>query len=351
MTDAITCRHLSKTYSGVVALDDFSLSAVTGQVLGLVGPSGSGKTTALRLIAGFERPDQGSVEVAGEIVVDQDTFVPPERRSVGMVFQDFALFPHMTVGGNIGYGIPKGEGRRRRVAEVLDMVGLSGMDKRMPHELSGGEQQRVALARALAPSPAVVLLDEPFSNLDAPQRERVRREVRGILVEARATAIFVTHDQEEALAVSDILAVMRAGRVLQSATPHDLYRKPVDRWVARFLGEGEFVAGTVTDGVVETALGRFPVDTRLTGSVEVLIRPEHVRLTEDRGGAALVVDREFYGHDQLVTLHLDGGRRLLARAGPDVIFNPGDHARYEITEVVVFEAASSLQPPASSKTG
>jgi iron(III) transport system ATP-binding protein len=344
MTDAITCRHLSKSYSGVVALDDFSLNAVTGQVLGLVGPSGSGKTTALRLIAGFERPDRGSVEVAGEIVVDQDTFVPPERRSVGMVFQDFALFPHMTVGGNIGYGIPKGEGRRRRVADVLDMVGLSGMDKRMPHELSGGEQQRVALARALAPSPAVVLLDEPFSNLDAPQRERVRREVRGILVEARATAIFVTHDQEEALAVSDILAVMRAGRVLQSATPHDLYRKPVDRWVARFLGEGEFVAGTVTDGVVDTPLGRFPVDTRLTGSVEVLIRPEHVRLTEDQGGAALVVEREFYGHDQLVTLHLDGGRRLLARAGPDVIFNPGDHARYEITEVVVFSVASTQSP-------
>jgi iron(III) transport system ATP-binding protein len=340
MTDAITCRRLSKSYSGVVALDDFSLSAVTGQVLGLVGPSGSGKTTALRLIAGFERPDQGSVEVAGEIVVDRDTFVPPERRSVGMVFQDFALFPHMTVGDNIGYGIPKGDGRRGRVTEVLAMVGLSGMEKRMPHELSGGEQQRVALARALAPSPAVVLLDEPFSNLDAPQRDRVRREVRGILVEARATAIFVTHDQEEALAVSDILAVMRDGRVLQSATPHDLYRKPVDRWVARFLGEGEFVAGTVTDGVVETPLGRFPVDTRLTGSVEVLIRPEHVRLTEDQGGAALVVDREFYGHDQLVTLHLDGGRRLLARAGPDVIFNPGDHARYEITEVVVFEAAS-----------
>jgi iron(III) transport system ATP-binding protein len=237
------------------------------------------------------------------------------------------------------------------VAEVLAMVGMSGMEKRMPHELSGGEQQRVALARALAPAPAVVLLDEPFSNLDAPQRERVRREVRSILVEARATAIFVTHDQEEALAVSDVLAVMRDGRVLQAATPHDLYRKPVDRWVARFLGEGEFLEGTVTNGVVDTALGRFPVDTSLSGSVEVLIRPEHVRLTEDAGGSALVVEREFYGHDQLVTLHLDGGRRLLARAGPDVIFSPGDHAKYEITEVVVFEAVASPQSPASSKSG
>ena len=349
MTDAIVCRHLSKSYSGVLALDDFSLAAPTGQVLGLVGPSGSGKTTALRLIAGFERPDHGSVSVAGETVVDSATFVPPERRRVGMVFQDFALFPHMTVGGNVAYGLSKDGGRRERVAGALAMVGLSGMEKRMPHELSGGEQQRVALARALVPAPAVVLLDEPFSNLDAPQRERVRREVRGILVEARATAIFVTHDQEEALAVSDVLAVMRDGRVLQTATPHDLYRKPSDRWVARFLGEGEFVAGTVTGSVVDTPLGRFPVETQLSGPVEVLIRPEHVRLTEDAGGAALVVEREFYGHDQLVTLHIDGGRRLLARAGPDTIFNPGDHARYEITEVVVFEAASH-QPPATSKS-
>jgi iron(III) transport system ATP-binding protein len=348
MTDAITCRHLSKAYSGVVALDDFSLDAPTGQVIGLVGPSGSGKTTALRLIAGFERPDRGSVQVAGDTVVDSDTFIPPERRRVGMVFQDFALFPHMTVGANIGYGLPKEAGRPARIADVLAMVGMSGMEKRMPHELSGGEQQRVALARALAPAPAVVLLDEPFSNLDAPQRERVRREVRSILVEARATAIFVTHDQEEALAVSDVLAVMRDGRVLQAATPHDLYRKPVDRWVARFLGEGEFLDGTVTGGVVDTALGRFPVDTSLSGSVEVLIRPEHVRLTEDAGGSALVVEREFYGHDQLVTLHLDGGRRLLARAGPDVIFNPGDHARYEITEVVVFESVASPQSPVPS---
>lgn len=341
MTDAIVCRHLSKRYSGVSALDAFSITAPEGKVLGLVGPSGSGKTTALRLIAGFERPDRGAVEVAGEVVVDETTFVPPERRRVGMVFQDFALFPHMTVGGNVSYGLPKGPSRRGRVADALAMVGLSGFESRMPHQLSGGEQQRVALARALAPAPAVILLDEPFSNLDAPQRERVRREVRGILVEARATAVFVTHDQEEALAVSDVMAVMRDGRVIQAATPDQLYRRPADRWVARFLGEGEFLPGTVQGGIVDTALGRFPVDTPLSGPVDVLIRPEHVRLTEDQGGAALVVDREFYGHDQLVTLHLDGGRRLLARAGPETIFYPGDHARYEITDVVVFPREES----------
>ena len=336
MTDAIICRDLSKEYAGVRALDSFSLAAPEAKVLGLVGPSGSGKTTALRLIAGFERPDRGSVEVAGDVVVDDRTFVPPERRRVGMVFQDFALFPHMSVGDNVSYGLPKGSARRGRVADTLDMVGLTGLERRMPHQLSGGEQQRVALARALAPAPAVILLDEPFSNLDAPQRERVRREVRNILIEARATAVFVTHDQEEALAVSDVLAVMRDGRVIQQAAPHELYRRPADRWVARFLGEGEFLSGTVRGGAVDTALGRFQVDTPLSGPVDVLIRPEHVRLTEDHGGAALVVDREFYGHDQLVTLHVDGGRRLLARAGPETIFNPGDHARFEITDVVVF---------------
>ncbi|WKZ82117.1 MAG: ABC transporter ATP-binding protein [Acidimicrobiia bacterium] len=335
MSDAIVCRSVGKAYGGVTALHGFDLTVPAGQILSLVGPSGSGKTTALRVIAGFERPDSGTVVIAGDTVVDDAVFLPPERRRVGMVFQDFALFPHMSVGGNVGYGLGR-EGRVERVAGVLAMVGLAGMEHRMPHELSGGEQQRVALARALAPSPAVVLLDEPFSNLDAPQREKVRREVRGILTEARATAVFVTHDQEEALAVSDVMAVMRAGSVVQSAAPHDLYRNPRDRWVAEFLGEGEFIEGTVGVGVVETPLGRFPADTGLTGQVEVLIRPEFVRLGAEEGALALVVDREFYGHDQLVTLHLDGGRRLLARAGPDPVYQPGDRIRFAVEEVLVF---------------
>jgi iron(III) transport system ATP-binding protein len=334
MTHAIECHELSKRFGGVVALDRFSLRAPDGAVLGLVGPSGSGKTTALRVIAGFDRPDAGTVTIAGTTVVDDSHFLPPERRSVGMVFQDFALFPHMSVARNVGYGLRTAD-REPRVAEVLSMVGLSGMGDRMPHELSGGEQQRVALARALAPQPDVILLDEPFSNLDAPQRERVRKEVRTILVEARATAVFVTHDREEALAISDVVAVMRDGTVLQTATPHDLYRSPADRWVASFLGEGEFVSGTAGDSVVETAYGSFRNDTGLRGAVEVLIRPEAVRLTLADDGGALVVEREFYGHDQLVTLHLDGGKRLLARHGPEPIFNPGDYARWEITDVMV----------------
>lgn len=334
MTYAIECHAISKRFGGVTALDRFSLRAPEGAVLGLVGPSGSGKTTALRVIAGFDRPDAGEVSIAGKVVVGDGVFIPPEQRRVGMVFQDFALFPHMDVARNVGYGLDPAE-RKDRVAEVLAMVGLQGMAKRMPHELSGGEQQRIALARALAPRPAVVLLDEPFSNLDAPQRERVRKEVRTILVEARATAIFVTHDREEALAISDVMAVMRDGTVLQSAPPHDLYRNPADRWVAAFLGEGEFIEGTAGEHLVETAYGSFRNPTGNRGPVEVLIRPESVHLTRVEEGGALVVDREFYGHDQLITLHLDAGKRLLARHGPEPIFNPGDYVEWEIGDVMV----------------
>ena len=339
MTDAIVCEDVSKRYGETAALARFSLTVPTGRILALVGPSGSGKTTALRMIAGFERPDAGRVTIAGATVVDANVNLPPERRRVGMVFQNFALFPHMSVARNVGYGIDPRD-RPGRIAEVLAMVGLSGMESRMPHELSGGEQQRVALARALAPAPAVVLLDEPFSNLDAPQREKIRREVRGILVEARATAIFVTHDQEEALAVSDEMAVMRSGAVIQSATPHDLYRMPTDRWVAGFLGDGVFVEGVARDGFTDTPFGRFAAPTDVSGPVEVMIRPEHVHLSQTEGTPALVVGREFYGHDQLVTLHLDGGRRLLARAGADPIFHPGDRTLFTVTDTLVFPAAS-----------
>jgi iron(III) transport system ATP-binding protein len=346
MTYAIETHEIGKRFGDVVALDRFSLRAPEGKVLGLVGPSGSGKTTALRVIAGFDRPDVGSVSIAGTPVVDDSTFVPPEKRRVGMVFQDFALFPHMTVAKNVGYGL-SGDGKRARVDEVLAMVGLAGMGNRMPHELSGGEQQRVALARALAPRPAVILLDEPFSNLDAPQRERVRKEVRTILVEARATAIFVTHDRDEALALSDEMAVMRDGTILQSAPPHELYHHPVDRWVAAFLGDGEFVPGTAGEHLIETAFGSFPNRSGVRGAVDVLIRPESVRLERDDAGTGFVVEREFYGHDQLVTLHVEGGRRLVARHGPDPIFNPGDAARWEITDVMVLPARQA--PVASTQ--
>lgn len=335
-TPAIRCEGLTKHFEGAAVLDGFDLSVPAGSILGLLGPSGSGKTTALRIIAGFERPDSGTVEIAGKVMVGRHTWVPPERRRVGMVFQAYALFPHLSVSTNVGYGVP-GPGQDARVAAVLDLVGLGGAAERYPHELSGGEQQRVALARALAPQPDVVLLDEPFSNLDAPRRDRMRREVRTILTEARATAVFVTHDQEEALAMSDAVAVMRDGRVVQVDEPSALYRRPSDCWVARFLGEAEFVPGIAGNGSVETPLGTFPVPAALSGSVEVMIRPESVEIVPG-GDDAAVADREYYGHDQLVTLRLPDGRRLLSRIGPYPPVTPGDRVGIRVREVVAFEA-------------
>ncbi|MDP9494725.1 MAG: ABC transporter ATP-binding protein, partial [Actinomycetota bacterium] len=269
---AIRARDLTKSFGDAVALDHFSLDVWEGGVVTLLGPSGCGKTTALRVIAGFENGG-GSIEIHGRRVLDDQTFVPPEKRNVGMVFQDYALFPHMTVASNVAYGLPKGD-RRRRVASVLELVGLTGLESRMPNELSGGQQQRVALARALAPEPEVILLDEPFSNLDASLRDRVRRELRTILTEARTTAVFVTHDQEEALATSDIVAVMKDGKILQADTPAELYSNPTDPWVAEFLGDADVIDSVARNGRVDTLVGGF--DTDLNGRVSVIIRPENI---------------------------------------------------------------------------
>ena len=213
-TDRLTirARGLSKSFGEVAALDHFNLDVWEGSLLTLLGPSGCGKTTALRVIAGFEQA-KGTVDIRGKTVLGPDTFVPPERRQVGMVFQDYALFPHMTVAANVGYGLGKAD-NTKQVEAALELVGMPGLGSRMPSELSGGQQQRVALARALAPEPDVILLDEPFSNLDANLRDRVRREMKTILSEARATAVLVTHDREEALATSDLVAVMYIFRLL-----------------------------------------------------------------------------------------------------------------------------------------
>ncbi len=328
---AIRCRQLSKRYGEAVALDGFNLDVWEGNVVSLLGPSGCGKTTALRTIAGFERPDAGTIEVHGNPVVDGSIFVPPERRNVGMVFQDYALFPHMTVAANVAFGVDRDQ---RRVDEVLELVGLAGLGDRMPHELSGGQQQRVALARALAPRPSVVLLDEPFSNLDATLRERVRREVRSILRESRTTAVFVTHDQEEALAASDVVAVMHEGAVIQAAPPDVLYRSPATRWVAGFVGDADFVAAHAAGGSADTPLGRFP--TELTGPVTVMIRPEDVRLWSDADGTGEVIEREFFGHDQLYVVRLDGGQVIRVRTGSTPLLGRHERVAVEVTEAITF---------------
>jgi iron(III) transport system ATP-binding protein len=253
-----------------------------------------------------------------------------------MVFQDYALFPHMTVGANVGYGLARRADRARRVAEVLDLVGLHGLERRMPHELSGGQQQRVALARALAPRPGVILLDEPFSNLDAALRDRVRRELRDILAEARTTAVFVTHDQEEALAMSDVVAVMRDGRVVQAAPPDELYLRPLDPWVAGFLGDADFLSGYAAAGVVQTPIGTFPC--RLTGPVRVMVRPESVQVFPDPDGDLWVADREFFGHDQMLTLAMAGGGTLRARLGPRPRLERHDRVSVKVDEAITFPA-------------
>src|SRR5918992_1408571 len=278
--------HLSgvtKQFGAVTAVSDAELCVERGEFLALLGPSGCGKTTLLRLIAGFERPDAGSVTVGETQVAGPGCFVAPERRRIGMVFQDYALFPHLTVEDNVAFGL----GRRPReerdalTRRTLELVGLQHKARSYPHELSGGERQRVALARALAPEPEVVLLDEPFSSLDASLRADLRREVRDVLDEAGATAVFVTHDQEEALSIADELVVMAEGRVLQAGTPHQVYRAPATREVAALVGESNFLAGEVRNGVAHTPIGRLSAPGLIDGPIELMFRPESVRLDRD----------------------------------------------------------------------
>ena len=337
----ISVTGVSVSFGDAVALDDFSLDVPQGSLVALVGPSGCGKTTALRVIAGFEHPDSGTVAIRDTIVVGAGKDIPPEKRNVGMVFQEYALFPHVSVAENVGYGV-RGADRVQRVHDVLKLVGLEDHGSRFPHELSGGEQQRVALARALAPAPDVVLLDEPFSNLDAPQRERMRRELRRILRGAGATAVFVTHDQAEALAIADVIAIMSDGRIVQSGIPDDVYAQPINPWVARFLGDAILLPGVVENGSVATVLG--PITTSLpAGShAEVMIRPEWIAPRVSDDGAGCITDREFYGHDQLVEIELAGGERIEALVPTANRILIGDRVDVEVVDSIVYENASGL---------
>jgi iron(III) transport system ATP-binding protein len=315
-----------KRFGAVEVLKQVSVDVGQGEIVALLGPSGCGKTTLLRSIAGLERLDGGSISIGGVPVSAPGVHVRPEQRRIGMVFQDWALFPHLTVGQNVGYGLSREERRSDRVEQSLALVGLDGLGDRLPGTLSGGQQQRVALARALAPQPTALLLDEPFSNLDTSLRVQVRSEVHRLLAELGVTTVFVTHDQEEAFVLGDRVAVMHDGTITQLERPDVIYSNPASAWVARFVGEANLIRAEAAGARASSAIGSIVLQDDLTGVVDVLVRPEQIVLTGlDEGheahvddcGAATVELVEYYGHDHVSVVVLDDGSTLRSRApGP-----------------------------------
>ncbi len=325
----ISLRGLTRRFPGAAraAVDGLSLALQPGEILALLGPSGCGKTTTLRLAAGFEPPDRGEIRIDGELVARAGWALPPERRRLGMVFQDLALFPHLTVAENIAFGL-KGLGRAARaarVAELLALVELADYGARYPHQLSGGQQQRVALARALAPRPRALLMDEPFSTLDAATRAGVRGEVIDILRHESVAALLVTHDQDEALTVADRVAVMHHGRVEQIDTPAAIYHRPATRFVARFIGEADLLPVHVVGGSALGELGDVPVGSAESGPAELLVRPEEVDFQQGvRGGVpAVVVARDYRGSGAVYTLRLPSGVTVRSRQPASTFVQPG----------------------------
>ena len=306
---AVRCSDITKSFGRTPAIQQVSLELEEGKFLALLGPSGCGKTTLLRLIAGFEVPDSGTIEVGGRTVNSPAVFVPPESRRVGIVFQDYALFPHLDVSGNIGFGLPRGMDRKKRLQEMLSLVGLKGLENRMPQELSGGEQQRVALARALAPSPSVLLLDEPFSNLDADLRIRIRAEIKDILTCAGATVVFVTHDQQEALFMGDLVGVVNSGKIEQIGTPQAIFERPATPFVARFIGTADFLTGIVQDGSIVTEVGNLPLSQELPQGekLSVMLRPNLIGIHPDADGVGVITERIFQGSHYLYRIGLPSG--------------------------------------------
>ena len=314
---ALTVTGVTKAYGSTPVLLGVDLHVPERTLTAVLGPSGCGKTTLLRLIAGFDDPDGGTVALGGDVVAGAGRSRPPQHRRVGYVPQEGALFPHLTVAANVTFGLPRKS--RSAAASFLELVGLDpALGARHPHELSGGQQQRVALARALAPRPTIVLLDEPFSSLDAALRESTRRAVAAALTAAGATAVLVTHDQAEALSMADQVAVMRGGRLVQLAAPETVYRSPTDAGVAGFVGEAVLLAGSVSAGVARCALGPVPVRDAADGPARILLRPEQLLLGAT-GVPARVRDVSYFGHDAAVRLSLEpGGPEVLARvAGHD----------------------------------
>lgn len=327
---ALRASGLCASFDGIEVISDLTLDVREGELLAILGPSGCGKTTSLRLIAGFELATAGSLEIGGESVIGPKNFRPPEKRGVGMVFQDYALFPHMTVLENIEYGLQGVEGRHRMTAQALTMTNLTNFRNRRVHELSGGEQQRVALARAIAPQPKLLLLDEPFSNLDPSLRSRVREELHDIVRQTGITTILVTHDQEEALSIADRVAFMTSGNIVQIGSPEEIYLQPASIDVAAFIGETNVLYGIVSNSSVDTPLGTFAATDN--GSIAaVLVRPEHLVLSKT-GIPATVTHREYYGHDQILRVQLDDTTLVRIRIDSRTHHLPGDKVLISLSE-------------------
>mgnify|MGYP003630536813 CR=1 FL=1 len=365
----LSLQHVAYAYSHHQVVTDFSFELEPGKIGCLLGPSGCGKTTILRCIAGFEHISAGEIYIDDHLISDVNRHVPAEQRQIGMVFQDYALFPHLTVAANIAFGLRalSANESSQRVADLLKLVGLDGQKNKFPHELSGGQQQRVALARAMAPRPRLLLMDEPFSNLDVDLRERLALEVRSILRAEKITAILVTHDQHEAFAIADEIGVMYQGQIQQWDTPYNLYHRPVNRFVADFVGQGAFVPGQVmTRGDIRIELGMLSrslitggdaeEEVREQGShVNVLLRPDDVMHDDDSELKAEVVAKAFRGADFLYTLRLASGAQVLS-----LVPSHHNHAigewigiRLDIDHVVAFQietpdSTPSTQPLLSS---
>ena len=346
MAASVQVRNLEHAYGANRVVRGLDFLLPEGGIGCLLGPSGCGKTTVLRCLAGFEPIDGGLIALSGRVVSEPGRLTPPEDRRIGMVFQDYALFPHLTVAGNIGFGFgrrPSSE-QRERIREMLDLVGLAGAGETYPHELSGGQQQRVALARALAPQPDLLLLDEPFSNLDIDLRDRLSLEVRDIIKASGTTAILVTHDQHESFALADEIGVMHEGRIEQWDTAYELYHRPATRFVADFVGEGVFLRGMVTGPrMLTTELGDLGTALPAPGNgvVDVLLRPDDIVHDDESPWRAEVAAKAFRGADFLYTLKLASGTRVLS-----LVPSHHDHAigekigiRLAIDHVVAFPAA------------
>ncbi|MBG1262825.1 ABC transporter ATP-binding protein [Nostoc commune] len=334
------------------AVAGVSLVLAPGDVLGLLGPSGCGKTTLLRIIAGFESPQAGTVEIAGQLVAGDGHWMPPEQRNFGMLFQDYALFPHLTVAENVAFGLQsvKKSDRRQEVAELLTLVRLPGIEKRYPHELSGGQQQRVALARALAPQPKLLLLDEPLSNLDLQVRLKLREEVLAILKNKGISGIFVTHDQQEALAIADQLAVMRQGKFEQVGTPEAIYTQPASRFVAEFVTQANFLPAQLQGNCWATEIGCFAVESQIfQDKGDLMIREEDIILHPASDGAMKIETRFFLGHEYRYSLYTPSGKKLYARTPASIALPIGTQVNLSIAKTANLKLFNNHQSTVNSQ--